>query len=85
MFAVPKQPAPVREDWGPGPHEVHSLPPAQPAPVQDASKQFHEWAVAEHAAQRQWVGLTAEETSWCTAHRHLIEWANDKLKERNNG
>jgi hypothetical protein len=24
---------PVREDWGPGPHEVHSLPPA--APVQD--------------------------------------------------
>jgi hypothetical protein len=32
MFAVPKQPAPVREDWGPGPHEVHSLPPAaQPA------------------------------------------------------
>jgi hypothetical protein len=25
------QPAPVREDWGPGPHEVHSLP----APVQE--------------------------------------------------
>ena len=25
--------ASVREDWGPGPHEVHSLPPAQPAPV----------------------------------------------------
>jgi hypothetical protein len=24
---------PVREDWGPGPHEYHSLPPA--APVQD--------------------------------------------------
>jgi hypothetical protein len=24
---------PVREDWGPGPHEVHSLPPA--APVQE--------------------------------------------------
>ena len=23
---------------------------AQPAPAQDASKQFHEWAVAEHAA-----------------------------------
>ena len=31
----------------------------------------------------QWVGLTAEETRWCTAHRHLIEWANDKLKEKN--
>lgn len=27
------QPAPLREDWGPGPHEVHSLP-AQPASVQ---------------------------------------------------
>jgi len=25
--------------------------PKQPAPVQDASKQFHEWAVAEQAAQ----------------------------------
>jgi len=25
----------VQEDWGPGPHEVHSLPPAQPAPVQE--------------------------------------------------
>jgi hypothetical protein len=35
------------------------------------------------AAQRQWVGLTKEETEWCTAHRHLIEWANDKLKEKN--
>ena len=34
-------------------------------------------------AQRQWVGLTKEETEWCTAHRHLIEWANDKLKEKN--
>ena len=37
------------------------------------------------AAQRQWVGLTAEETEWCTAHRHLIEWAEAKLKEKNNG
>jgi hypothetical protein len=26
-----EQPAPVREDWGPGPHEVHSLPAPQPA------------------------------------------------------
>jgi hypothetical protein len=31
---------------------------ALPEPVHDASKQFHEWAVAEHAAQRQRVGLT---------------------------
>jgi hypothetical protein len=37
----------------------------------------------EPAAKRQWVGLTKEETEWCTAHRHLIEWANDKLKEKN--
>jgi len=26
-------------------------PTIKPAPVQDASKQFHEWAVSEHAAQ----------------------------------
>jgi hypothetical protein len=27
MIATPPaQPAPVREDWGPGPHEYHSLP-----------------------------------------------------------
>ena len=31
----PTKPALVREDWGPGPHEVHSLPPA--APVQDST------------------------------------------------
>jgi hypothetical protein len=30
----PAQPAPVREDWGPGPHEVHSLT----APVQEPVK-----------------------------------------------
>jgi hypothetical protein len=29
----------------------HGCVPKQPAPVQDASKQFHEWAVSEHAAQ----------------------------------
>ncbi len=27
--------ASVQEDWGPGPHEYHSLPPAQPVPVQE--------------------------------------------------
>jgi hypothetical protein len=36
LYTTPfTQPAPVREDWGPGPHEYHSLPPAQPA-VPDA-------------------------------------------------
>ncbi len=36
-----EQPAPVREDWGPGPHEYHSLPesgperPAQRKPLTD--------------------------------------------------
>jgi hypothetical protein len=35
------------------------------------------------ALPHKWVGLTKEETEWCTAHRHLIEWANDKLKEKN--
>lgn len=34
----PSRPAPVREDWGPGPHEVHSLPPA--APVQDTDAHY---------------------------------------------
>jgi hypothetical protein len=33
--------ASVREDWGPGPHEVHSLP-SQPAPVQPVA-----WGVFE--------------------------------------
>jgi hypothetical protein len=33
------QPAPVREDWGPGPHEYHSLP-SQPAPVQPVATLF---------------------------------------------
>ena len=34
------QPAPVREDWGPGPHEVHSLParPAVPDAITDSSE-----------------------------------------------
>lgn len=31
-----EQPAPVREDWGPGPHECHSLPaPVQRLPADD--------------------------------------------------
>ena len=29
--ALAEQPAPVRDEWGPGPHEVHSLPAPQPA------------------------------------------------------
>jgi hypothetical protein len=36
--------APAREDWGPGPHEYHSLP-AQPAPVQDAENKWRTLAL----------------------------------------
>ena len=63
---VLRQPAPVREDWGPGPHEYHSLPPAaQPAPVPWSQALESVWAEPDEAtppaAQRQWVGLTDEE------------------------
>jgi hypothetical protein len=41
MFAVPKQPAPVHEDWGPGPHEYHSLPaPVRPVAWIDCKVQM---------------------------------------------
>jgi len=37
---------PVREDWGPGPHEVHSLPPA--APVQEPVAIIEQlWAIID--------------------------------------
>jgi hypothetical protein len=52
--------ASVREDWGPGPHEYHSLPPAQPAPVQECFWRREGYKECP-AAQRQWVGLTDEE------------------------
>jgi len=69
--------APVQEDWGPGPHEVHSLPPA--APVQEPVAWRYrgilhdfdpsDWAegpvtplyTTPPAAQRQWVGLTQQD------------------------
>ncbi len=59
----PAQPAPVREDWGPGPHEYHSLP-SQPAPILSAgpiTPEMANWsetdkaelvaAIEKHAAQ----------------------------------
>jgi hypothetical protein len=70
--------APVQEDWGPGPHECHSL---TAAPVQEPVAWryrgiFHEfdpsdWAegpvtplyTTPPAAQRQWQGLTDEDIS----------------------
>jgi len=73
--------APVREDWGPGPHEVHSLPPA--APVQEP--------VFKPCSCR-WKG--EEQVQQCTLHAAHIEaiheWAERaktaeaKLKEKTN-
>jgi len=46
----------------------------------------------EYVAQREWVGLTEEEIDDMSQHytefegfRHGAEWANAKLKEKNNG
>jgi hypothetical protein len=53
--ALAAQPVPAREDWGPGPHEVHSLP----APVQEpvAAK---DWEGAEYWMPLAWE-LCADE------------------------
>jgi hypothetical protein len=56
-------------------------PPA--APVQAIGPLEGLVGYTSPAAQRQWVGLTDDETAWCTAHRHLIEWAEAKLREKN--
>ncbi len=67
--------APVREDWGPGPHECHSLTASVQEPVAWRYRGiFHEfdpsdWAegpvtplyTTPPAAQRQWVSLTDDE------------------------
>ncbi len=42
------QPAPVREDWGPGPHEYHSLP----APVQQEPFGYLYEGTAEHTRHK---------------------------------
>jgi hypothetical protein len=59
------QPAPVREDWGPGPHEVHSLPPAAQQEYERGvidGRQMQAQSSVDKAvnamSQRQWVGLT---------------------------
>ncbi len=65
-----KAAAPVQEDWGPGPHECHSL---TAAPVQDIGVEQDERVFAriearknrdaahKETAQRQWVGLTQQD------------------------
>jgi len=86
-----KAAAPVQEDWGPGPHEYHSL---TAAPVQEPVAWryrgiFHEfdpsdWAegpvtplyTTPPAAQRKWVGLTDEELKAVTR----LEGANSRAQ-----
>jgi hypothetical protein len=66
--------APVREDWGPGPHECHSLTASVQEPVAWRYRGIlHEFDPSDWAegpvtplyttppAQRQWVGLTENE------------------------
>jgi hypothetical protein len=50
MFAVPKQPAPVHEDWGPGPHEYHSLPAPVPLTQNWFVRDLREYARRFHSA-----------------------------------
>jgi hypothetical protein len=77
--------ASVREDWGPGPHEYHSLT----APVQEPEVRFKCTVIDEqhpngapleqwgNSAKRQWVEV--EQIKW--DGEKLIA----KLKEKNNG
>ena len=89
--------APVREDWGPGPHEVHSLPPAAQQEYERGvidGRQMQAQSSVDKAvnamSQRQWVGLTDEEILEAAgidgADTWLFETAyaiEAKLKEKN--
>ncbi len=85
-----KAAAPVQEDWGPGPHECHSLTASVQEPVAWRYRGiFHEfdpsdWAegpvtplyTTPPAAQRKWVGLTDEELKAVTR----LEGANSRAQ-----
>ena len=76
--------APVQEDWGPGPHECHSLTASVQEPVAWRYRGIlhdfdpSDWSegpvtpfyTTPPAAQRQWVGLTDEEV-YPLANEHL--------------
>jgi hypothetical protein len=88
----PTKPAPVREDWGPGPHEFHSLP-SQPAPVQEPVMEYPDYTpgvgwrnVTPPAANRPWFGLTTEDMATCIdepAWDLVLRKAEQILKEKN--
>jgi hypothetical protein len=93
----PAQPAPVREDWGPGPHEYHSLPPAAQQEYERGvidGRQMQAQSSVDKAvnamSQRQWRGLTDKEfeeiiMSAPNATVPVVLWQliQDKLKEKN--
>jgi hypothetical protein len=76
---VLEQPAPVREDWGPGPDEYHSLPPAaQPAPVQKPVA----WLSETGSVWSSWfkdtdkpLYTTPPATQRKPSHKEFMEWA----------
>lgn len=82
LFAsgIVKQPTPVREDWGPGPHECHSLP----APEFVCST-----GLCHFKSKRTWTGLTHDEwDAWQDKHglmlgRDALDEIEAKLKEKN--
>jgi hypothetical protein len=57
----------------------------------EAEAKLYGWkaiSITPPAAQRQWVGLTARDWNvigFTAEFRAGAEWANDKLKEKNNG
>jgi hypothetical protein len=83
------QPAPVQEDWGPGPHECHSLTASVQEPVTTLFGSLPVYDTLP-AAQRQWVGLTDAEVmqtmsgDW-TSQFYFARAIEAKLKEKNNG
>jgi hypothetical protein len=58
----PAQPAPVREDWGPGPHEYHSLP----APVQEPTckQSLQVWVISNGKGAGQFSWDSQDERFW---------------------